>query len=77
MIFLIKSLEQFIELVLKNYDKNLEQTKGNELIINNKNIGIKFQKLSALFIEKESITLIKNDDKKYGFIFDCIIRKKL
>jgi len=67
----LKSIEDVIELVLKNYEKKLEQSKENNLILKNKDIVIKLPELASLFKEKESISAI-NENDKYDSIFDCL-----
>ena len=67
----LESIEQFVEIVLKNYDKKLEQSKGNNLIIKHKEISIKLPELSGLFKEKESVKEI-SENEKYDTIFDCV-----
>ena len=67
----LKSIEDVIELVLKNYEKKLEQSKDNNLILKNKDIVIKLPELASLFKEKESISAI-NENDKYDSIFDCL-----
>ena len=67
----LESIEQFVELVLKNYDKKLEQSKDNNLIIKHKEITIKLPELSPLFKDKESIKDI-GENQKYETIFDCV-----
>ena len=67
----LQSIQELIELVLKNYDKKLEQSKGNNLILKKKEIIIKLPELASLFKEKESITEI-NENEKYDVIFDCL-----
>ena len=67
----LESIEQFVEIVLKNYDKKLEQSKGNNLIIKHKEISIKLPELSGLFKEKESLKEI-SENEKYDTIFDCV-----
>ena len=67
----LESIEQFLEIVLKNYDKKLEQSKGNNLIIKHKEISIKLPELSGLFKEKESLKEI-SENEKYDTIFDCV-----
>lgn len=67
----LKSIEDVIELVLKNYEKKLDQSKDNNLILKNKDIVIKLPELASLFKEKESISAI-NENDKYDSIFDCL-----
>ncbi len=67
----LKSIEDVIELVLKNYEKKLDQSKDNNLILKNKDIVIKLTELASLFKEKESISAI-NENDKYDSIFDCL-----
>ena len=67
----LESIQEFLGLVLKNYEKKLEQSKENNLIIKNKNVEIKNKEISSLFIEKESISDIA-ENEKYESIFDCI-----
>jgi hypothetical protein len=67
----LESIEQFVEIVLKNYDKKLEQSKDNNLIIKHKEISIKLPELSGLFKEKESLKEI-SENEKYDTIFDCV-----
>ena len=67
----LKSIENVIELVLKNYEKKLDQSKDNNLILKNKDIVIKLPELASLFKEKESISAI-NENDKYDSIFDCL-----
>ncbi len=67
----LQSLQEQIELVLKNYDKKLEQTKGNNLILKKKEIVIKLPEISSLFKEKESLSQIQ-ENEKYDAIFDCL-----
>ena len=67
----LESIEQFVEIVLKNYDKKLEQSKDNNLIIKHKEISIKLPELSGLFKEKESVKDI-SENEKYDTIFDCV-----
>ena len=68
---LLLSIQEIIELALKNYDKKLEQTKDNNLILKHKDIVIKFPELASLFKEKDSLSEIKENDK-YDVIFDCL-----
>ena len=67
----LESIQEFLGLVLKNYEKKLEQSKENNLIIKNKNVEIKNKEISSLFNEKESISDIA-ENEKYESIFDCI-----
>ena len=67
----LQSIEDIVELVLKNYDKKLEQTKDNNLILKHKEILIKLPELASLFKEKESLNDI-NENQKYDIIFDCL-----
>ena len=66
---LLQSIEEIIELVLKSYDKKLEQSKDNNLILKHKEIVLKLPELTPLFKEKQSISEI-NENDKYDFIFD-------
>ena len=67
----LESIQEFLGLVLKNYEKKLEQSKEHNLIIKNKNVEIKNKEISSLFNEKESISDIA-ENEKYESIFDCI-----
>ena len=67
----LQSIQEIIELALKNYDKKLEQSKENNLILKHKEILIKLPELASLFKEKESISDI-NENEKYDIIFDCL-----
>ena len=67
----LKSIQEQIELVLKNYDKKLEQTKNNNLILKHKDIVFKLPEIASLFKEKENISEI-NENEKYDSIFDCV-----
>lgn len=67
----LQSIEEIIELVLKNYDKKLEQSKDKNLILKHKEIVIKLPELASLFKEKESISEI-NENDKFDLIFDAI-----
>ena len=68
---LLQSIEEIIELVLKSYDKKLEQSKDNNLILKHKEIVLKLPELTPLFKEKQSISEI-NENDKYDFIFDSL-----
>ena len=67
----LESIQEFLGLVLKNYEKKLEQSKEHNLIIKNKNVEIKNKEISSLFNAKESISDIA-ENEKYESIFDCI-----
>ena len=67
----LQSIQEIIELVLKNYEKKLEQTKDTNLILKYKNIVIKLPELASLFKEKDSISEIK-ENEQYDAIFDCL-----
>ena len=67
----LESIQEFIELALKNYEKKLEQSKGHNLVIKYKNIEIKNKEICSLFVEKESLSEI-DDNEKFDAIFDCI-----
>ena len=67
----LESIQEFLGLVLKNYEKKLEQSKEHNLIIKNKNVEIKNKEISSLFKTKESISDI-GETEKYESIFDCI-----
>ena len=66
----LQSIQEIVELVLKNYEKKLEQSKESNLIIKNKEIIIKLPELASLFKEKENISEI-SENEKYETIFDC------
>ena len=65
------SIQETIEFSLKNYDKKLEQTKENNLILKHKEVVIKLPELASLFKEKNSLSEI-NENDKYDAIFDCL-----
>ena len=67
----LQSIQEIIELVLKNYEKKLETTKDTNLILKLKNIVIKLPELASLFKEKDSLSEIK-EDEQYDAIFDCL-----
>ena len=67
----LQSIQEIIELVLKNYDKKLEQSKDKNLIIKHKEIVIKLPELASLFKEKESMSEL-NENEKYDLIFDAL-----
>ena len=68
---LLQSIQESIEIVLKNYDKKLEQTKENNLILKHKDILIKLPELASLFKEKDSLNEIQ-ENEQYDAIFDCL-----
>ena len=45
----LQSIEDIVELVLKNYDKKLEQSKDKNLFLKHKEIVIKLPELASLF----------------------------
>ena len=55
----LKSIEDVIELVLKNYEKKLEQSKDNNLILKNKDIVIKLPELASLKKKNQYQQLMK------------------
>ena len=67
----LKSIQQHIELVLKDYNNKLKQSKENNLILKDKEISINSSEYSKLFVEKESFSEI-DENKKYNIIFDCL-----
>ena len=67
----LQSIQQYLELVLKNYDKKLEQSKDKNLILKHKQILIKSPELSTLFKSKEFFSEIE-EKEKYETIFDCV-----
>jgi hypothetical protein len=67
----LQNLQEHIELVLKNYDKKLEQTKGNNILLKKKEVVVKLPEIASLFKEKESLSEIQENDK-YDAIFDCL-----
>ena len=63
----LKSIEEQVELVLKNYDKKLEQTKNNNLILKHKDIVFKLPEIASLFKEKENLSEInESENRRYG-----------
>ena len=67
----LQSIQEIIEITLKNYTTKLEQSKGSNLILKHKEISIKLPEISSLFKEKELITEI-NENEQYESIFDCV-----
>ena len=67
----LQSIQDIIEITLKNYTTKLEQSKGSNLILKHKEISIKLPEISSLFKEKELITEI-NENEQYESIFDCV-----